>query len=167
MPLITRLQGEPLLLQVLLGEIAIILYMMAHRGGRGPAGAVASQPGSGRQGGGKKGQGGGGGGHSVRTPPAPAGQEKVKVPEGHSGRPPPDPAGREEVKVSDFLKRKDLVDFLKKRGYKSKGFTGGHEQFYNDQWKHSVSVPKSCEGKKGLISVILDDVFGLSSGGQK
>ena len=120
---------------------------MAHRGGRGPAGTVTSQPGSGRQGGGKKGQGGGGG--------------------GHSGRPPPDPAGREEVKVSDFPKRKDLVDFLKKRGYKSKGFTGSHEEFYNAQWNHSVYVPKSCEGKKGLISSILDDVFGLSSGGQK
>ena len=88
---------------------------------------------------------------------------------GSAGRPPPDENGRKLVKPADFPKRKDLVDFLKERGYVSQGLKGSHERFFNTKLNYSVIVPKNCDGitKKGLVSSILDDVFGLSSGGQK
>ena len=58
-------------------------------------------------------------------------QQRAGASGGGSGRPPPDPTGRQEIRATNLKKRKDLVKFLKEHGYKSRGFTGSHEDFYN------------------------------------
>ena len=86
---------------------------------------------------------------------------------GGSGGPPPNPTGRGLIRAIDYIKRKKLKDLLKELGYVSRGFTGGHEQFYNAEWNHSVYVPTGGELKVGTVSNILDGVYGLDGRGQK